>query len=565
MPNLLALSAHRGLISSGPESACVDGFFAGAWGARRLRRLLLAGALAMVLPACQSLPIHSSTGTSVERARAAWVELQKQPTGTPAAEKALRRYNAAVGEVVAALHSREGTANWAQPLVTGGRQPWRVTLDGPGKERPERAFALGEFGRCVVASDVRVHRFDRVVAHRGLGVPVVLAQDDPERAAQPFHPPRGEFLPATAVLEFPAEGTEPGGEARLRFYNPLGVSEVPVGKTAQPLAENLTAALESAFIESSVRAGKTPHGPAPSASDEQMSQLYYLNRYDPHKIPLVFVHGLRCGPGVWKNSVNALLDDPELRRKYQPVCFIYPTKLPVPIAAARLRELLIRSRNELDPGHRDAGYGHMVLVGHSMGGLLSRLQVTDSGADFWQAYFNVPPGEIYRKLDGKTREMIKKALFFHRQENIGRIIFIGAPHRGSVVADGTILRALSRAVLYLPRTSQQRLKKLTSLPEQDINPVLRDFYSVGEDGAESLSTKHPMFRALEKHPVPVPFHSIIATLGQKDVTHSTDGLVPYWSSHLDGAQTEAIVPFPHGCLEKPGTVSEIIKILRETE
>src|SRR6185295_12524098 len=92
-------------------------------------------------------------------------------------------------------------------------------------------------------------------------------------------------------------------------------------------------------------------------------------------------------PVVWKNSINELLADPELRRRYQPVCFIYPSRLPVPASAARLRELLKRSRETLDPAHHNAGFGQMVLVGHSMGGLLVRMQAIDSGMDFWRSFF----------------------------------------------------------------------------------------------------------------------------------------------------------------------------------
>jgi hypothetical protein len=283
---------------------------------------------------------------------------------------------------------------------------------------------------------------------------------------------------------------------------------------------------------------------------------------------VIFVHGLRCGPGVWKNTVNALLADRELRRRYQPVCFIYPTKLPVPIAAARLRELLVRSRHELDPGRRDYGYGHMVLVGHSMGGLLCRLQVTNSGGDFWPAFFEASPAEVEGKLDGKTAKVIHQALFFQAQPNIKQIIFIGVPHRGSVMADHSVVRAGARLILFLPRTAEKRLEQLRRLPQEDINPVLRKFYNVGEESTESLSTEHPMFRVLEKHPVRVPFDSIIATLGPlgaRKLEDSTDGLVPYWSSHLDGARSETILPFPHGCLEKPGTVKAINRILKETK
>lgn len=42
----------------------------------------------------------------------------------------------------------------------------------------------------------------------------------------------------------------------------------------------------------------------------------------------------------------------------------------------------------------------------------------------------------------------------------------------------------------------------------------------------------------------------------------TDGIVPYSSAHLDGAQSELVIPYPHRCTEKPETVHEILRILR---
>ena len=103
---------------------------------------------------------------------------------------------------------------------------------------------------------------------------------------------------------------------------------------------------------------------------------------------------------------------------------------------------------------------------------------------------------------------------------------------------------------------------LTALPPAFINPALRSFTDFGLNGPENLATKHPFFRALAGHKIDVPFHSIIATRDAEDYHTSSDGVVPYWSSHLEGAVSETLVPYPHGCLEKSGSVQAIMNILR---
>jgi len=449
----------------------------------------------------------------------------------------------------------------------GGARSWRVTFDVQAGNGSARTLAPSEFDHCRLASTVKLQGFDRVVAHGGLGVPVVLVQDRSPSIARPFHPPHGEFLSATAVLDFPEAVPGHPTEARLRFYNPLTVSELTVGRHPQPLAENLTAALQLSLTDA-VFDEEGPHKSgqsSPSASGEKVSQLFFVNRYDHTKVPVVFVHGITSDPSVWKNSINELLSDPELRRRYQPVCFVYPSKLPIPASAARLRELLQRSRDSLDPGHHDTGYGRMVLVGHSMGGLLVRMQVIDSGTDFWQAFFTATPREIAGQIDAKTQRMLQKSLFFHREPDVKLVVFIGTPHRGSVLADRDIVRAVGRLLLLLPKAAGNRLQALTELPPAYINPTLRGFHDWGLKGTENLASKHPFFGALAQHPVAVPFHSIIAVGNAHDFRNGSDGAVPYWSTHLEGAASEIRVPYSHECLEKPGTVQAVMKILRDAK
>ena len=528
-------------------------------------RWLLASMLVALLPACEGLGGAREAGrttASLEQAHQAWQVLQREKPGTLPARKAMRKYDHAVAVVVKALRAKEGTSAWGKPVLLGGVRPWRMTFDHPERNNSARTLTLTKFAHCRLAADVRLHGFDRVVAHGGLGVPVVL--DDSPRVAQSFQSPLGEFLPATAVLEFPAIVPGHPAEARLRFYNPLAVSEVPTGKYPQHLAENLTAALESTLTAAPLKKDR-PHEATPSASGEEESQLYFLNRYDKTKVPVVFVYGMLSTQSVWKNSVNELLADPDLRRRYQPAVFIYPPKLPIPASAARLRELLKRSRDRLDPGHQNAGFDRMVLVGHSMGGLLARMQVIDSGMDFWNAFFTVPPKKIAGQVDAKTQRMMRDSLIFQREPDVKRVVFISTPHRGSVLADNGILRAAMRLVLFLPETARHRLQALVELPPAYIQPTLRPFHDFGVGGTENLSTKHPFFSALARHPLGVPFHSIIATRRAVDFRHGSDGVVPYWSAHLDGSASETIVPYPHACLERPATVRAVMKILKDAK
>jgi hypothetical protein len=66
-------------------------------------------------------------------------------------------------------------------------------------------------------------------------------------------------------------------------------------------------------------------------------------------------------------------------------------------------------------------------------------------------------------------------------------------------------------------------------------------------------------------PVDAPFHSIIGNRGLDKIplTKSSDGVVPYWSSHLAGAISERVVPAPHvTACQNPETVEELKRILR---
>jgi hypothetical protein len=60
----------------------------------------------------------------------------------------------------------------------------------------------------------------------------------------------------------------------------------------------------------------------------------------------------------------------------------------------------------------------------------------------------------------------------------------------------------------------------------------------------------------------VPYHTIIGDRGRGDSPNSSDGTVPYWSSHMQGAATEDIVPSNHSAHQDPHAIAEVLRILK---
>src|SRR5439155_20194320 len=60
----------------------------------------------------------------------------------------------------------------------------------------------------------------------------------------------------------------------------------------------------------------------------------------------------------------------------------------------------------------------------------------------------------------------------------------------------------------------------------------------------------------------IPYDSIIGDRGRGNTPNSSDGVVPYWSSHLDGAQSELIVPSDHAAPRNPQAIAEVDRILK---
>jgi hypothetical protein len=199
----------------------------------------------------------------------------------------------------------------------------------------------------------------------------------------------------------------------------------------------------------------------------------------------------------------------------------------------------------------------MVVIGHSMGGCISRLLITDAGNKLWMALFKKPPGQV--PLSAESRKIFTDALIFQHRQEIGRVIFISAPLRGSELASnwlGRIGSSLVRSPVTLLKAGRDAIK-ITTFRSGELK--LKRI----PNSLDTLAPTNRFVKAINSIPITpgIPYHTIMGDRGKGDAPHSSDGVVPYWSSHLDGATSEHIVPSGHGTQQNPQAIEEVRRIL----
>jgi hypothetical protein len=197
-----------------------------------------------------------------------------------------------------------------------------------------------------------------------------------------------------------------------------------------------------------------------------------------------------------------------------------------------------------------------------MGSLISRLMITDSGDKLWVGTFGKPPAQT--AVSGQTRKTLEEALIFRHRPEVGRVIFISGPHRGATMASNLAGR-IGSMLVRAPGTLIKINEEARGLVAQDRTALkLRRI----PNSIDTLAPNNRFVRAINTIPITpgIPYHSIIGDRGKggnKDQTPpiSTDGVVPYWSSHLAGAQSELIVPSNHSAHQNPKAFAEVRRIL----
>jgi pimeloyl-ACP methyl ester carboxylesterase len=284
-----------------------------------------------------------------------------------------------------------------------------------------------------------------------------------------------------------------------------------------------------------------------------------MHPYWPGRIPVVLVHGTASSPARWADIVNEVQNDPLLRTKVQLWLFIYNTSNPILFSADRLRTALESVVTDLDPEGKDPALRRMVVMGHSQGGLLTRLMVTDSGNRFWANVSDQPFEEL--QMSSQTRELLQRAIFFKPVPCVKRVVFLATPHQGSYRVSSLVLGAVRRLVtlpLTLVRDFGDLLQRNPDLARKLAGRSL-------PTAVDNMRPGNPFVKTLSASPLApgVPAHSIVAVEGDGDPLGLNDGVVAYRSAHLEGVESEKIVRSSHSLQSNPGTILEVRRILRE--
>ena len=438
-----------------------------------------------------------------------------------------------------------------------------------------------EYGDFYVASDCYVDELRLNCRQSGFGTPLVVERrtgGSASRVEEQYYPP-SIFFPATAVLRpNPARplGTLPAldptatatfdaPDFTLDVFDPLTTTDFVQDGSAFPLETDLTTPLayflstngnlyQRAAWTGLVRPDElTRSATAAETQDErQLQGLYLLEPYDPKKIPIIMTHGLGSSPVTWMEMYNALRSLKGFQSGYQFMFFFYPTGQPFWASAATFRKSLREFRETVDPEHSNAALDSIVLIGHSMGGLISRMQVQESGDRIWNLVSSKPVDSF--DFGPEARQRIQDWFFFEPNPSVKRVITIATPFHGSEYAN-TFTKWLADHAISTPQAVVSvfssavgvALASMKREKETDYDPTLLTIST----SVQSLDPECPIFKVLDDLPIPddVALDNIVGVEpyleNRKINPKKSDGVVDFSSAHRDDAESETETPAFH--------------------
>jgi pimeloyl-ACP methyl ester carboxylesterase len=455
--------------------------------------------------------------------------------------EAMRTYNFAIARIFGVIRDAK-LDPWTHPLEVGAKGEF--TLTWKRDPRPEWNLALYQ----LIPTDeltIKGTYVEKRVTKDGIGAPLVAKRTlSDEQAAKLFVAPRIYYgITATAQFE--------GSRCVISAHDPSNVDSIRIDGHSYPLAADFTASY--ALLLAREKPQKL--GLVRLLQPEKYTSTFRLARmepYDPNKTVLLVIHGLMDTPVTWVPMMNEMYADPFIRHNYQFWFYSYPSGYPYPYSALILRQ-------ELDGMEkRFLLRKKIVVVGHSMGGCISRTLITDTGDKLWLAAFGKPPNQT--NLPPETKRFLEEAIIFKHRPEIGRVIFMSTPHRGADLATnwvGRIGSALIRTPRNLLTLGQAAMEALPP------DPAALQLKRV-PNSVDTLAPNNRFVVAINKLPITpgVPYHTIAGDRGRGDTPKSSDGVVAYWSSHLDGANSEFIAPCDHSSPLNPQAMAEVHRILK---
>ena len=484
---------------------------------------------------------------------------------SPFGRYATQLYNASISRIINIRETEK--APWHLPWeVTVGNTKYQFAREQDMSNQITRT----NFERYTPAYEIEAKSLNNLYSSRGIGAPMVGEGKNIPNTPEynPFFTPVISS-PLTVLFNFsPREmnaqtpGTPTVRQVTVSLLDPFKLDNVNIAGSDYPIEADYSSAF--GVLIRDIKPGQFVLDALLNAANHvDRIKLVILEPYDPKKIPVLLVHGLYSSPATYIQMINDLMGVEAIRHKYQFWVFAYPTGLPVMESSTRLRRALIEISSKYNPDGKNENFNKMVVVGHSMGGILSRTLVMENSKPVWDEFFTVPIDRL--NLDPDERSYLQELASFEALPFIRRAIFIASPLRGSEVAQSSFVTRLTRWLISLPAAMISRRYNMMAKNRQFLNPELNndDFISVARTSVDNLRPDSPVLKGYMASPISpkVTYNSIIA-IGESTVgLGSSDGLVKYESAHQDGAESEKLVNNGHVCLEDPNTIAEVRRIL----
>ncbi|MEX1300722.1 MAG: alpha/beta hydrolase, partial [Desulfotignum sp.] len=288
--------------------------------------------------------------------------------------------------------------------------------------------------------------------------------------------------------------------------------------------------------------------------------IYPVQPYSPDRIPVVFVHGTFSSPVWWAEMFNTLRADPILWEKYQFWFYLYDSSKQGILSAVEMRNILSEKVKTLDPHGKNNPLKEMVIVGHSQGGLLTKLTAVETGDTLIRAVAKKDLDQL--NLSPAEKSMIERYLIYSPLPFVKRVVFISTPHRGSYLASSWV-RHLVQRIISLPGNVLKTTGQLLTVAQKMDLAGIRDNKMI--TSIDSMSPDNQGLLALADIPLApgITGHSIISIKGDETPPEGADGVVRYTSAHVDYVQSEFIVRTGHSSQDHPLVIEEVRRILLE--
>jgi len=470
-------------------------------------------------------------------------------------------YNLALTQVLSG-NGAEGGAT-----LQGGHLPLPFGTVDVMVDQASLTFAGRTLTSFVPTMNLKVEGFKNDYRSDGLGAPLAAGLAPAPQPDSGLVLPPNLRIPTSVVLTMDDPRRQlTGGSlaAQLRLYAIYDTSEIRIAGQTVPLEYDQTAVRALFAVEgkgwtrelSGLLTNVLNNRNDPNAQD-------HLLALEPHRrgrIPVVLVHGTASSAFRWADMVNDLLEDKEIRDHYEFWFFTYNTGNPIPVSANVLRRSLEAAVKTNGGVQADPALGHMVVIGHSQGGLLTKMIAIESGTKIWDSISSRPVDQL--NLKPETKALLRETLFVHPLPFVGTVIFIATPHGGSYQASTTII-GLFRRLMTLPVTIITATTDILTNAGDALKLAKdrRTFNSIA-----GMSPGNPAIEALRAIPVApgIHAHSIIPTLQDGPLETRDDGVVEYKSAHIDGVDSELVIEHQdHSAQSNPLTVREIRRILVE--